>query len=134
MTTLGPVEPAGPPIPRLGTPVMFPGSALEIPPPPRMKNGVLIGVPLTVGDEAGPGQNAEPEGETKAPGKGISNMYPPVVNAMTPRLAMTGERRSSRTQRPRSGRNLRRGFIASCPQSSGAPRLVNRGRAPEFVG
>ncbi len=91
-------EPAGPPTPRLGTPVMLPGSALEIPPLPRMKYGMLIGVPLTLGAEAGPGPIAEPEGETNAPGKGTSNMYPQVVSAITPRLGMTGRRRSSRTQ------------------------------------
>ena len=49
MITLIPVaEAVGPTAPKLGTPVMFPGSTLDMPPAPRMKNGVLIGVPLTL--------------------------------------------------------------------------------------
>jgi hypothetical protein len=74
MVMLSPVEPAGPPAPRVGTPVMLPGKTLEMPPKPSMKNGVLIGVPLTLEAVLGPGPSAEPEGETKAPGNGISNM------------------------------------------------------------
>jgi hypothetical protein len=65
------VEPAAP---SAGTPVMLPGSALEMPPPPRTKNGVLIGVPLTLAAVLGPAPNPDPEGETKVPGKGVSSM------------------------------------------------------------
>lgn len=65
---------AGVPAPRLGTPVMLPGSTLEIPPLPSMKNGVLIGVPLTPAAQIGVEPTDEPVGMTKAPGKGISNM------------------------------------------------------------
>jgi len=75
MIALNPVaEAASPPDPRPGNPVMLPGSRLEMPPKPIMKNGVLIGVPLTLEDVLGPGLFAEPEGGTKAPGKGISSI------------------------------------------------------------
>ena len=106
-----PVEVVGPTEPRIGTPVMLPGWILEMPPQPITKKGVLIGVPLTLLGvdelELLPSEG----GETRAPGNGTSSIYPPVVRTITPRLGITGARRSSRTQSFKSGRNIRRDFM-----------------------
>lgn len=67
------VEPADPPGPRLGKPVMLPGIELEMPPPPMMKNGRLYGVPLTPEAAPGPGPLPSPEGVLMAPGKGVNS-------------------------------------------------------------
>ena len=110
-----PKEPAAPLTPpaKLGTPVMFPGRRLEIPPWPVMYKLVGTGEPLTEAAEPplGPLLPSEPAADVFAPGNGMISENPLVVSTKIPMLAIAGETRSSRMQSTKLGRNAKRLFI-----------------------
>ncbi len=97
---------------------MFPGLRLEIPPLPVMYRLVGIGTPLTELAELwlDPLLPNEPAADVFAPGNGVINVRPLVVRMMTPKFAIAGRSRSSRTHSLKSGRKIKGLYILEVPE------------------
>jgi hypothetical protein len=127
-TEMLPNAPPAPPNPpaKLGTPVMFPGRRLEMPPRPVMYKLVGTGTPLTEAADPllGPLLPSEPAADTFAPGNGMINEKPLVVSTKMPMFAIAGETRSSSMQSSRLGRNAKRVFILDDPERTQSKDLT----------